>query len=130
MVDAYLQSRRALGDDVRRLLEGPGGLHLPLGGDDLGAGLPGGLGLGRHGPLQLHRQPHVLTADVTHKALSKARGSRRVPTHSALPPWCPSYPPEPPDPTTREHHCQKSKMEATAILFVLQFGLTFRLVPP
>ena len=40
--------------------EGPGGLLFALRGDDLGPGLPGGLGLGGHGTLQLNGETNVL----------------------------------------------------------------------
>ncbi len=42
------------------LLEVEGGLLLALGGHHLGPRLPGGLGLGGHSALQLHRNSHIL----------------------------------------------------------------------
>lgn len=58
----YLEGGRRLVDDLGGLLEGPGGALLSLGGDHLGAGFSGGLGLGCHGALQLHREADVLAA--------------------------------------------------------------------
>ncbi len=51
-------------DDVRRVPQRPRRLLLTLGRDDLGPGLPCGLGLRRHRPLQLHRQTDVLAAKI------------------------------------------------------------------
>lgn len=58
----YLEGGRRLVDDLGGLLEGPGGALLSLGGDHLGAGFSGGLGLSCHGALQLHREADVLAA--------------------------------------------------------------------
>ena len=63
---SQLEGGRGHSDDVRRLLEGLAALLLPLGGDHLGPGLPGGLSLGGHGPLQLLGQPHILDLHPVH----------------------------------------------------------------
>lgn len=59
---AHLECCGGLVDDVRCFLEGPGCTLFTLGGDHLGSGLSRCLGLGGHGSLQLHREPHVFAA--------------------------------------------------------------------
>ena len=61
-----LQGSRGGSDDVRCFLQSLGGLLLALGFDHLGLGLSGGLGLSRHGPLELGWQPHVLNLYFLH----------------------------------------------------------------
>ena len=60
---SHLQGAGALVHHISRLLEGPRRLVFALGSDDLCPGLAGCLRLGRHGPLQLQRQPDVLDLD-------------------------------------------------------------------
>ena len=88
---AQLQGVRGLLDDLGSLLEGTRGLLLPLSGDDLhhchhyhdlnhrhydhpGPGLPRGLRLGGHGPLQLDREPHILDLHPLHLDAPGVRG--------------------------------------------------------
>ena len=52
--------------DLRGVLEGPAGLVLALGGDDLGLGFPRGLGLRRHGALEVLGESDVLDFDTLH----------------------------------------------------------------
>ena len=49
-----------------RVLQSPAGLVLPLGGDHLPPGVPGGLGLGCHGGHQLLGHPDILDLDPLH----------------------------------------------------------------
>ncbi len=62
----HLKSSGAVGDNFGGMPECSTGLVLALSGDDLGPGLPGGLGLGSHSPLQLLRYPHVLHLNPLH----------------------------------------------------------------
>jgi hypothetical protein len=58
----YLQCSWTLIDDLGSVSQGPRRLVLTFGRDYLGTGLSSGLGLSSHGPLQLLRQPHILSA--------------------------------------------------------------------
>lgn len=60
--NVYLEGCWRLIDDLRSLLEGPGGSLFTLSGDHFGSGLSRCLGLGGHGSLELHREPHILAA--------------------------------------------------------------------
>lgn len=64
---AQLEGGRRISNHLRRLAQRPRSLLLSLGGDDFGACLTGGLRLGSHGALQLHRQAHVLTVPAMKK---------------------------------------------------------------
>ena len=55
-----LQGCGALADNLSCVAQGRGGLLLAIRRDDLGPGLASCLGLGGHGPLQLHGQAAVL----------------------------------------------------------------------
>jgi hypothetical protein len=71
--ECYLKGCRAVHDDLGGVPECATGLVLALSGDDLGPGLPGGLGLGGHGPLQLLRYPHVLHLHPLHLHTPRVR---------------------------------------------------------
>ena len=63
---SQLKCCRGHSDDVRRLLQSLAGLLFSLGCDHFSPGLPGGLGLGSHGSLELLGQPHVLNLHPVH----------------------------------------------------------------
>jgi len=58
---AYLQCSRTLSNDFGGVSQCPRRLVLTFGGNHLGTGLSGSLGLGGHGPLKLLRKPYVFS---------------------------------------------------------------------
>ena len=62
----HLQRRGVVRDDLGCMPQRPAGLVLALGSNNLSSGLPGSLGLGSHGALEVLGQPHVLDLHPVH----------------------------------------------------------------
>ena len=71
---AHLQRRGAFMDDLGGVSERPARLVLALGRDNLGPGLPGSLGLGSHGALELLGHPDILHLHPLHLDAPGLRG--------------------------------------------------------
>ena len=74
MENVHLKGRWTIIDDLRRVSERPARLVLALGRDNFSPGLPGSLGLGSHGALELLGHPDILHLHPLHLDAPGLRG--------------------------------------------------------